>query len=701
MTLSNGLTFTFGNVSMAPGQRGVVVENEAAFIGRYGTGHNILGEWSGGASNSSETIELRDALGGLVMAITYADVDPWNEAADGDGATLELIDPSGTPTERLNKWYSWRASTEFGGTPGAAGMGPVGVVINEVRTHSTAPELDAIELFNTTSAPINIGGWYLSDSGGSPFKYQIPAGTILAAGGFIVFDEGDFNSDPLPAERRFALDGAEGDDVFLVIAGGTGGVSAIVDSLHFGAAFNGETLGRAPNGSGRLAPLDQNSLGSANGAPRVGPLVITEINYHPAQPSAAALAIHPGLTASQLEFVEIYNPTSAAVDLSDYGLAGDDTFTFAVGQSIGAGQTLVVVPFDPTLTGNASLAAAFRAQYGIGQSVVLVGPFTDALSNFGSRVELEFPDEPPVEDPTLVPKVLGDEVLYDNLSPWPENAGGTGNSIHRVTGSAFGNDGTNWRAATPSPGTVNFSNIATGDFNNDGKLTTADLDLLVDAVSSGSTDPSYDLDMNGSVNTADIAFLVNNIVKPASGDYDWDASVTNADYQVWRSRFGSELYLNADGNGDGRVDMADYVVWRNSLPATAAATNAAQVGWASPTTSPTALPTQFTNAGRDAALANHTTQAIDDRTLALLLDDDAPSGPVPHPGRPFERTSWNASRRNDLLLAAIMGRSQRAHTDRASEHPLQESHREISTPGTSSAGDWQKWIDLVLEMASS
>ena len=39
------------------------------------------------------------------MAVTYADLDPWSEAPDGDGATLELIDPFNTPADRLGKWY--------------------------------------------------------------------------------------------------------------------------------------------------------------------------------------------------------------------------------------------------------------------------------------------------------------------------------------------------------------------------------------------------------------------------------------------------------------------------------------------------------------------------------------------------------------------------------------------------------------------
>ena len=38
------------------------------------------------------------------------------------------------------------------------------MVVNEVLTHTYPPQKDAIELFNTTDAQIDIGGWFLSDS---------------------------------------------------------------------------------------------------------------------------------------------------------------------------------------------------------------------------------------------------------------------------------------------------------------------------------------------------------------------------------------------------------------------------------------------------------------------------------------------------------------------------------------------------------
>lgn len=75
--------------------------------------------------------------------------------------------------------------------------------------------------------------------------------------------------------------------------------------------------------------------------------------------------------------------------------------------------------------------------------------------------------------------------------------------------------------------------------------------------------------------------LVNSVtvLNFATGDYNFDGQVTSADYNVWRSQFGSSLRIadnsnqslgtsmEADGNGDGVVDAIDYAVWREAFAA--------------------------------------------------------------------------------------------------------------------------------------
>jgi hypothetical protein len=48
------------------------------------------------------------------------------------------------------------------------------------------------------------------------------------------------------------------------------------------------------------------------------------------------------------------------------------------------------------------------------------------------------------------------------------------------------------------------------------------------------------------------------------GDFDRDGQVTAADYDAWKSAFGSTDPA-ADGNRDGVVDAADYTIWRDQF----------------------------------------------------------------------------------------------------------------------------------------
>src|SRR5690606_29082941 len=145
------------------------------------------------------------------------------------------------------------------------------------------------ELYNTTNELINIGGWYLSDSGNTPRKYQIPPGTTLPPDSAIVFTESHFNPTPQnPATNHFALDGSEGDDVWLTVVDSTGRITTFVDEIHFGGTLDGHSLGRVPNGTGRLVPLGRTSLGCENTGVSAMGVVISEIQYQPGPPSPAA-----------------------------------------------------------------------------------------------------------------------------------------------------------------------------------------------------------------------------------------------------------------------------------------------------------------------------------------------------------------------------------------------------------------------------
>lgn len=560
---TNGIDFVFPFIELSAHQRVVVARNAEAFQIRYGSDITIAGEYSQGLSNAGESIHLVDAFGTTIQNFSYDDTDQWPQSADGIGATLELIDPLETPDEELGKHYRWRGSTAFGGSPGTAGSDPLGVVINEVLTRSdpSAPELDSIELLNTTIGPINIGGWFLSDSGTNPLKYQIPADTTLAAGETIVFNETHFNPTPLiPQPHHFALSGTLGDDVWLVVPDGTGGVASLVDDVHFEAASVGESFGRVGDGSGSLVPMTQVTLGALNSAPRVGPIIISEVNYNPEIPASAALTIDPNLTSDDLEFVEIFNPTATMVDLTQWRLRGGVDFDFPDGTMLAAGGTLLVISFNPTSATNVDRLAAFKIHYQLSADISLLGGYQGQLSNSAERLVLQRAGNPPAEAPTVIPRLWEDELLYDDLPPWPTSSDGEGNSLQRISTNTYGNDSSSWTANPPSPGA--FSGSLPGDFNADQMVDGADIDLLFATLQEGAADLLFDVDESGTVTSADVTFLVVTLLGTNFGDTDLDGDIDTGDLTQAIIHFTSaggegKSWSDGDNDGDGDVDTGD------------------------------------------------------------------------------------------------------------------------------------------------
>ena len=569
MQFTDGIEFTFPDVSLAPGERAVVVENMAGFEIRYGDSSNVVGQFSGGLANGGERIAMADGIGNTVFAFEFADSDPWPERADGFGGTLVLVDEANVTADLLGKPYSWRGSSEFGGSPGASAAAAFDVVISEVLANSEdVGNGDAIEIHNRGGEAADISGWYLSDAGSDLLKFELPPGTVIPAGGYIVFDESHFNPTPLmPGPRDFALSGTMGDDAWLVIPDGLGGVATIVDDVHFGATAPGESVGRFADST--ATPLARPSLGCENSHPRVGPLVITEVHFNPGEPSAAAVAVYPQLVEDDLEFVEIHNPTGAAVDLKDWRLSAGVSETFDESIILNPGETVLVISFNPDNLDNADRVNAFLAHFGLGANdVTLVGGFGGQLSDSGEAVRLRQPTN-----------VLEDEIVYDDREPWGTSADGQGNSLQRVLPTAWGNTPSVWSDVAPTPGEATFL-PADGDFDADGQLTAVDINMLLHAIDTGSGVSTFDLDGNGIVDNADTLELLS-LLGTLPGDANLDGTVNAVDLNRvgihWLSS-NCASWERGDFSGDGKVDAVDLnIVGLNWLAAAAQPAQTARV----------------------------------------------------------------------------------------------------------------------------
>ena len=439
--IQDGITATFPFFILTNGAYAVMVANADAFRARYtNEAIRIIGLFTGKLSDSGETLTLEDNQGGEVLSFFYGDSGAWPGRADGDGSTLEALAPG---IDDPNLAASWRSSSEINGNPGFAGKGADNrVVINEVLTHTDPPLCDKIELYNTTESAIDISGWALSDSATNFVKFVIPTGTVLAAANYMVFNEtNDFNTSTGVAPDDFALNSAHGDDVFLIETDAQGDPLRFVDRVKFGAAANGESFGRWPNGLGRLVPMTSRTFNAVNSGPRTGPLLLNEIMYNP--PSSN----------DSLEFVEILNPTPLPVDLTRWELDGGVDYTFPSNTVIGAGGTLTIIPFNPWNSANSARLATFRTTYSISTNIPLVGGYDGQLDNGGERLRLLRPDEPPIGETNFYPMLIEDETAYDDDAPWPLSADAGGASLIRLSPAGWGDAPTSWTAALPpSPG---------------------------------------------------------------------------------------------------------------------------------------------------------------------------------------------------------------------------------------------------------
>jgi hypothetical protein len=436
-----GYAFAPGTV-VPPGDFIVLVGHPLAFAERY-PGVPFHGVYWGGLSKFGEKIRLRNSDGNNILSVEYDAEPPWVQGANGFGHSLVSRDPNGNPDDPDN----WRESTAVHGSPGSDDPAPpyaVGVVINEVLAHTDPPLEDAIELHNPTTTDIDVSGWYLSDkmdlldpNRALLKKYRIPGGTLVPAGGYKVFYEGDFRPGAPDANAliEFAL-GSLGEEVWLSSADEAGNLTGHIVGFRFGASDNGVSIGRHPTSVGTdVTFLDRRSFGTdnpvsetefrtgtgaANAAPRLGPVIIHELMYHPADGSH--------------EFVEFLNTSQESIDLAGWSLEGAN-YVFPSNTTLAPQGLLVLLATTNTPV------ETFRSANQIPADVPVLAHAFD-LQNSGENFALSKPNTTPLE-----PVILVDRVRYNDRSPWPTEADGEGPSLERISPDAYANDPLNWRTA--------------------------------------------------------------------------------------------------------------------------------------------------------------------------------------------------------------------------------------------------------------
>ncbi|MBE0537230.1 MAG: lamin tail domain-containing protein [Phycisphaerae bacterium] len=447
VSFTNGVRFTFPSLILNPGAYTLVVADRTEFENVYGTDLNVAGEYTGALDNSGERIRLADAAGSTIHDFRYS--DGWFDITDGGGFSLTVSDPAAIDPALWGEKKTWKASTFIGGSPGGRDDGPNldDIVINELLAHSNTPLGDWIELHNTTDREIAIGGWFLSDRGATDsdlMKYRIADGTTLAPHGYIVFYETlHFNNPADPGCRTpFALS-QNGETVYL--SGGFGGeLTGWRKSESFGASLADVAFGRYRKSTGayNFVAMSTDTPGGPNAYPAVGPVVISEIMYHPAN-------------SAEAEYVELLNISASPVALYDYATGEPWKFTDdnGIDMVLNPAPVLMAAGERILLVQN---RAAFEAEFGAPAGTQILEWMNGSLSNAGEQIQLSLPGD--VDNLGRRQYIRVDRVVYSDGAhpagddPWPASPDGQGQSLTRVNAAHYGNDVVNWQAAPPSPG---------------------------------------------------------------------------------------------------------------------------------------------------------------------------------------------------------------------------------------------------------
>jgi len=243
------------------------------------------------SNNDEETVYLANADGALIDRVTVEGVDAWiaycrlpdgvglwqrcDSTLGGANVAASSICGNGTregkePCEGADLGGADCTALGYAGgalsctaacvlqTGTCTAVSPV--VLNEVSSSD-----DGIELFNSSDTPVDISGWLVTDDPVGPdydpmldvLKANLPAGTILEPGGYLVLPQGN-----LPGHHPFGLNEA-GDMVTLLQAD-----LSFVDQVAYSPGLAETSYCRHPDGPGNPWVADCiPTFGSVNAVP--------------------------------------------------------------------------------------------------------------------------------------------------------------------------------------------------------------------------------------------------------------------------------------------------------------------------------------------------------------------------------------------------------------------------------------------------
>lgn len=341
-----GLDFTFSQGAvLPPGGFLVLAGNRAGFASAYGSNLPVAGEFKGSLDASGETLSLvmpgaRPEKERVVNRVTYRNSPPWPAAADGTGASLQLIDAR-QDNRRPGNWaaVSTNASWRYATASGIAGYSRIylylmaggDAYVDDLKlVAGNVPEKGSNLLTNSDFEGAFPGPWKLAGThaqseisskrthGGARALHLVasaPGGTASS-----VYED---LSPTLPTGQPYT--------VSFWWCPGTNDNTLVVRTHGNWAATNCAFSGVPLNPPARFTPGAANSMRSV--LPDFQPIWLNEV--HPASVATAGTA-----------WVELFNPSSSPVSLSSLYLSGSSTnlleWPFPINSTLGPHEFLVV-----------------------------------------------------------------------------------------------------------------------------------------------------------------------------------------------------------------------------------------------------------------------------------------------------------------------------------------------------------------------
>lgn len=334
-----------------------------------------------------------------------ADPSPWTDgdldmAKWGTSAYFTTNRPR-EEVERVIAGYLGPRRTYLFNT-GAGRVNMSGTVIPEAQANGPGMvEIDSLDylpsggtqaeeyviLRNTTAQAVDISGWTMEGE----IRHTFKGGTVIAPG-----------AGTAAANYVGLLHLAKDALAFRARAEGpTGGQRRLVQGNYQGQlSARGGTL-TLRDDKGQFI-----STFSYAGAPTAAQqwLRLTELQYHPANPTPAESAALPGVTSEEFEYIGLLNLHSEPLTMTGAWFSEGIAFTFP--ETVIAGNQRIVVAKNP---------AAFAVRYPA-VTVPVLGPYSGFLDNAGERLELKDP--------------CGETVFsFEYKDGWYPRTDGTGRSL--------------------------------------------------------------------------------------------------------------------------------------------------------------------------------------------------------------------------------------------------------------------------------